>query len=148
MKHETWDVLQPTIEGLGYEFVGVEYVGQAGRNTLRIYIDTAAGVTLEDCEVVSHHISGLLDVEDLIGGTYDLEVSSPGLDRPLFKIVDFERFVGQRVKIRLATPADGRRNFAGQLLGVENDHICIEVDGQIFKLDYKQIERARLVPQY
>jgi ribosome maturation factor RimP len=133
---------------MGYVFVGVEYVGQTGRNTLRVYIDSANGITLEDCEVVSHQISGLLDVENLISGAYDLEVSSPGLDRPLFRLEDFVRFAGQRVKIRLAIPADGRRNFAGQLLGVENDFVNIEVDGEIFKLDYAQIERARLVPQY
>lgn len=148
LKHDTWLVLQPTVEGMGYEFVGVEYVGQAGRNTLRVYIDTAAGVTLEDCESVSHQISGLMDVENLISGTYDLEVSSPGLDRPLFRREDFSRFAGQWVKIRMAIPKDGRRNFAGRLLGVENDMVSIEVDGQIFKLVYEQIERARLVPQY
>jgi ribosome maturation factor RimP len=133
---------------MGYEFVGVEYVGQGGRNTLRVYIDTPAGITLEDCEAVSHQVSGLLDVENPISDAYDLEVSSPGLDRPLFKIEDFEQFAGQRVKIRLAVPLDGRRNFTGQLLGVETDLVCIEVDGEIFKLVYEQIERARLAPQY
>ena len=133
---------------LGYEFVGVEYVGEAGRNTLRVYIDTANGVMLEDCEAVSHQISGLLDVEDPIGGAYDLEVSSPGLDRPLFKVEDYQRFAGQRIKIRLAIPADGRRNFTGQLLGIENNLVRIEVDGQIFELNYEQIERAKLVPEY
>lgn len=148
LKHDTWLVLQATVEGMGYEFVGVEYVGQAGRNTLRVYIDTAAGVTLEDCEAVSHQISGLLDVENPVSGAYDLEVSSPGLDRPLFRREDFSQFAGQRVKIRMAIPMDGRRNFAGQLLGVENDLVSVEVDGQIFKLVYEQIERARLVPQY
>ena len=148
LKHVTWQILQPTIEGMGYEFVGVEYVGQAGRNTLRVYIDTAAGVTLDDCEAVSHQISGLLDVENVISGTYDLEVSSPGLDRPLFRVEDFVRFAGERVKIRLVVTLDGRRNFTGQLLGAENGLVAVEVDGQVFKLDYEQIERARLVPRY
>lgn len=148
VKHEVWRVLEPTISAMGYEFVGVEYAGEAGRNTLRIYIDTATGVTLEDCESVSHQISGLLDVEDPVGGAYDLEVSSPGMARPLFRIEDYERFAGELTKIRLAIPEDGRRNFKGKLIGVESGHVVIEVDGQIFKLRFEQIERARLEPQY
>ncbi len=148
VKHEVWRVFEPTIVAMGYEFVGVEYVGEAGRNTLRVYIDTANGVNLEDCESVSHQLSGLLDVEDPIGGAYDLEVSSPGMDRPLFKVEDYQRFAGERVKIRLAIPLDGRRNFTGQLLGIDADLVRVEVDGQIFELIYEQIERARLVPQY
>ncbi len=148
VKHEVWRVLEPTISAMGYEFVGVEYVGEAGRNTLRIYIDTATGVTLEDCESVSHQISGLLDVEDPVGGAYDLEVSSPGMARPLFRIEDYERFAGELAKIRLAIPEDGRRNFKGKLIGVESGYVVIEVDGQIFKLRFEQIERARLEPQY
>ena len=148
VKHEVWRVLEPTISAMGYEFVGVEYAGAAGRNTLRVYIDTASGVTLEDCESVSHQISGLLDVEDPISGAYDLEVSSPGMARPLFRIEDYERFAGEMVKIRLAIPENGRRNFNGKLIGVANGHVEIEVDGQIYKLRYEQIEQARLIPQY
>lgn len=146
--NELWRILQPTVAGMGYEFVGVEYVGKAHRSTLRVYIDAPHGITLEDCETVSRQISGLLDVEDPVTGAYDLEVSSPGMDRPLFRPEDYARFAGQRIKIRLAIPSNGRRNFAGKLLGISDDLVRIEVDGQIFELDYEQIERTRLVPRY
>lgn len=152
MTQKVWQIIQPAVEGLGYEFVGLEYVRQDGRNTLRIYIDAAAGITLEDCEAVSHQVSGVLDVENPIGDTYDLEVSSPGMDRPLFKEQDFAKFSGQRVKIRLAVPlavaGQSRRNFTGQLLGIEQGKVRVKVDHEVFELAYEQIERARLVPEF
>lgn len=143
---KAWRIVEPVVEGMGYEFVGAEYVRQDGRNTLRVYIDRPTGITVDDCSAVSHQLSGVLDVEDPIGANYDLEVSSPGLDRPLFKAGDFGRFAGQDVKIRLIAPLDGRRNFSGTLLGIEDDRVRIEVDTQVFELPYGHIERARIVP--
>lgn len=148
MSRQVWRIVQPTVERLGYEFVGTEYIRHGGRNTLRVFIDTPAGVTLEDCEAVSHQLSGVLDVEDPLGGAYDLEVSSPGLDRPLFREEDFRRFAGERVKIRTTVPRDGRRNYTGTLLGIEHGRVCVQVDRETFELDYDEIERARLVPRF
>ena len=153
MSRKVWQIIQPAIEGLNYEFVGSEYLRQDGRNTLRVYIDRLDGIKVEDCELVSHQLSGVLDVENPIDEVYDLEVSSPGMDRPLFKEQDFERFSGQRVKIKLAVPLSiagksGRRNFTGTLLGMEQGKVRVEVDDEVFELAYEQIERARIVPQF
>ena len=107
------------VESMGYELVGVEYLGRGGdRAILRVYIDQEAGITLEDCAEVSHQLSGVLDVEDPIPGRYSLEVSSPGLNRPLVYPEHFERFRGHRVKLRLAEKVEGRRNLEGSLLGL------------------------------
>ena len=146
---KAWQVIEPVVEAMGYEFVGAEFVQQDGRKTLRIFIDLPGGISIDDCSTVSHQVSGVLDVEDPISGAYDLEVSSPGLDRPLFKGADYERFSGQMVKIRMAVPQEeGRRNFSGVLLGINGDTVRVEVDKQIFELPFGQIERAKLAPQF
>ena len=137
-------LIEPAVNALGCELVGVEYV--SGSALLRVYIDRPEGVTLDDCEAVSYQISGLLDVEDPIPGHYSLEVSSPGLDRLLFKAADFERFAGQQVRIRLGMPLDGRRKFKGVLHGLRGDDVVIEEDGRQFRLPLERIEHARLVP--
>src|ERR1044071_667568 len=111
-------LLEPVVEGLGYELVLLEYVPQRGGGLVRLYIDSLGGITLKDCERVSREVSATLDVEDPIQGNYRLEVSSPGIDRPLVKPEHFERFVGHDVSIRLTAPrAGGRRRYSGQLLG-------------------------------
>jgi ribosome maturation factor RimP len=115
---------------------------------LRLYIDHEDGIQLDDCTEVSHQVSALLDVEDLIQGHYNLEVSSPGLDRPLTSIKDYQRFTGEMVKIKTAMAINGRRNFKGRLCGVEADEIIIECDGQQFYLPLASIEKARLVPEF
>lgn len=143
------DMLRPAIESMGYELVGVEYHsgGKAG-GLLRVYIDSEAGITADDCQQVSYQVSGILDVEDPIPGQYTLEVSSPGLDRPLFRPADFERFAGQLVKVRMTFPLNGQRNFSGRLAGMEQDNVIIEQDGEAVSLPHEQIEQARLVPEY
>ena len=103
-------LLEPAVSALGFELVGVEFVS-GRRGLLRLYIDSEDGVTIDDCQAVSHQVSGLLDVEDPIQGQYSLEVSSPGLDRPLFRAADFERFAGHEVSLRLVAPVEGRRKF-------------------------------------
>ncbi len=133
------------MSGLGYELVGVELIGAKGNRTLRVYIDTPAGIRLEDCEAVSHQVSGLLDVEDPIPGAYSLEVSSPGLDRPIFKAADYERFSGERIKLRLLELYEGRRRLTGVLVGLDGDHVVVrDPDGTEWRIPLELIERARL----
>ncbi len=140
------DLLQPVIEGLGYEFVGLEYLPQGSRSVLRVYIDHDSGINLDDCGKVSHQISGVLEVEDPIRGQYVLEVSSPGLDRPLFVREHYERFLGERAQIRTCLPIDGRRKFTGQLVQLQDDDLVIEVEGKRVIVSLDQIEKARLAP--
>jgi ribosome maturation factor RimP len=113
---------------------------------LRIYIDTEAGVTVDDCTKVSRQVSAMLDVEDPIQGHYTLEVSSPGLDRPLFEIAHYQKFVGRELKIRLYTPLDGRRNFVGTLLRVEEATITLLVEQTEVEMSFSDIEKAKLIP--
>jgi ribosome maturation factor RimP len=141
-------VLEPGVKALGFELVDVELAGQGRRSTLRVYIDSPRGVTVDDCAKVSRQLSAILDVEDPIPGSYALEVSSPGLDRPLVTPEDFRRFRGEEVKLRTADAVNGRRNFKGRLVEAGDDGIVIEVDGQRFELAYSGIERARLVPRF
>ena len=139
-------MLEPVIALLGYELVGIEYLVQGGNNVLRVYIDKDGGVTLDDCQKVSRQVSGVLDVEDPIHDRYALEVSSPGLDRPLFTREHFARYTGQCVQIRLDKPLDGRRNFKGIIQGMQDEAVLLEVDGTQFVLPLQAIEKAKLVP--
>lgn len=135
------------VEPMGYELVGVEHLQRGQANAiLRVYIDHEKGITLDDCSAVSHQLSGVLDVDDPLPGSYDLEVSSPGLDRPLFDPAHFERFRGQRARVRLAVKLQGRRNFEGVLAGIEDAKVMLEVDGEIRELPLDLVESARLVP--
>lgn len=143
------EMLEPAIRSLGYELVGVEYqAGGKGGGLLRVYIDNEQGITADDCQKVSYQVSGVLDVEDPIPGHYTLEVSSPGLDRILFKPADFERFAGQRVKLRMATPIEGRRRFTGRIAGLQGRNVVIVQEGLEISLPFEQVETARLVPEY
>jgi len=139
--------IEAAVRGLGYELVGVEYLPQGRHSLLRVYIDTPDGVTVDDCERVSHQVSGALDVEDPIHGHYVLEVSSPGLDRPLFTADDYRRFAGSRVKLRVSPPLEGRRNFSGILRGLHGESaVLVEEDGEV-EIPLERIEKARLVPE-
>jgi ribosome maturation factor RimP len=141
-------LLEPTVNMLGCELVAIEHVMRGGGSgqILRIYIDREEGVTVNDCERVSHQISGVLDVEDVISGSYVLEVSSPGLDRPLGTARDFERFSGHRVRLRTDGPINGQRNFKGLLRGLRGSDVVLEMDGQEVALPLDRIEKARLIP--
>jgi len=135
-------LLERTLAGLGYELVDLERSGK-GR-LLRVFIDKAGGVNVEDCASVSHHLNRLLAVE---GVNYDrLEVSSPGLDRLLRKERDFVRFTGQKARIKLRVPVDGQRNFVGILRETRAGKVEIEIDGRLLSLDLDNLEKARLVP--
>ena len=140
------ELLTPSVEALGYEIVDVEHNPAPKAGVLRIYIDAEDGITLDDCERVSRQVSAVLDVEDPIGGRYNLEVSSPGLDRVLRTTAHFERFVGSEVSVLLRLARDGRRKFKGVLSGVDGTQIEIRTDSGNVTLALDEIEKARLVP--
>jgi ribosome maturation factor RimP len=140
-------LLEPLVEDLGYELVLVELVGGNGR-TLRLFIDAPGGVMLEDCESTSRQVSAHLDVDDPISGQYNLEVSSPGLERPLVKDEHFIRFVGERVKIRLYRANLGRKRITGILSEADSNGVVVDVDGEAYELVYTDIESARLAPEF
>jgi len=141
-------LLQPLVEDLGYEFVGIEFSSNPKNPVLVLYIDKSDGVAIEDCELTSREVAALLDVEDPITGHYVLEVSSPGLDRPLFSPGQFAQFAGETVQLSLFAPLDGRRKFKGRILGVRGDLVSIEQDGNEVTLEHGNIAKARLVPDY
>jgi len=137
-------LIEPLCGRLGYELVDLEYGGGYGRGSLRVFIDAAAGVALEDCERVSREISALLDVEDPIPGAYTLEVSSPGFDRVLRTPAHFGRFVGSRVFVELKQPRAGRRRYTGELLAVDAGGIALAVDQERVAVAFAEIGKARL----
>lgn len=139
------DLIEPTVAALGLELWGIELIQQGKFSLLRIYIEREEGVTIEDCEKLSRQASALLDVEDPIAGEYTLEVSSPGLDRPLFTAEQFNQFVGSEVNLRLRSPMQGRRKFKGTIVKVTGDNICLSVDGAEFDLAQSDIEKANIV---
>ncbi|MDO9319166.1 MAG: ribosome maturation factor RimP [Gammaproteobacteria bacterium] len=140
------DLIRPTVTALGLELWGVEHVVQGRFSVLRVYIDKGGdGVTIDDCEKVSRQISGIFDVEDPIAGEYTLEVSSPGMDRPLFELGQFERYVGSVVMVRLRSPLEGRRKFKGVIQKVEVDAVRLLVDDKEFVLPASAIDKANLV---
>lgn len=157
---EIANLISPTIQSLGLELLGIEYLPSTGNAVLRIYIDVAseAGVetrmvAIEDCEAVSREVSALLDVEDPITSAYTLEVSSPGVDRPLFNAEQFARFVGEQVKVTLRLPQDGRRRFQGRIDRVDGDTIHVMLQGAAgdpigIAIAAGNVEKARLVPDW
>lgn len=147
-------LLSPTVESLGLELLGIEYLPAPGGATVRLYIDVpqaeaeARYVGIEDCEAVSREVSAQLDVEDPISANYTLEVSSPGIDRPLFGAAQFARFAGQSAKVTLKLPQDGRRRLQGEILRVDGSTIAFAVDGATLEVDAANIEKAKLVPDW
>jgi len=141
-------IIEPVITAMGYEFVGAEFNKSSNNSVLIVYIDSEAGILVEDCSRVSHQISGVLDVEDPIPGNYSLEISSPGMDRLLFKAEHFQRFAGHRARIKLFAPQDGRKKFTGELLGLDGQDVLLSVDSETYRLPVNAIEKARLVPDF
>jgi ribosome maturation factor RimP len=142
------NLLRPLVEDLGYEFVGLEHGSNPKDPVLVIYIDKEDGIAVEDCERVSREVAALLDVEDPIPGRYNLEVSSPGLDRPLFTLEQFEQFSGEVARISLYAPLAGRRKFKGKILGTEGDQVKLALDDSEVLLEMGNVAKARLVPDY
>lgn len=142
------ELIEPGVTSLGFELWGIEYLAHGAHSVLRVYIDAEKGITVDDCAKVSHQISGVLDVEEPISGQYNLEVSSPGLDRPLFTLAQFVAFTGHKVEVRLRVPFEGRRKFKGLLNGVEGDEVLVIVDKEEYLLPIDSIDRANVVPQF
>lgn len=147
MQDKLSTLLEPVVADLGYELIWVQLAGGEGSQIVRVFIDHADGIDVDDCAKVSREISGVMDVEDPIPGNYTLEVSSPGLDRPLVKPAHFEQFAGQQIKLRTYAPSlEGRRRYTGLLKGLAGDEVEIEVDGELHAVPLDNIEIARLVP--
>ena len=143
-----YELIEPTVTSLGFELVGVLWRDGRSRSLIRIYVDHGEGVTVDDCARVSHRVNGLLDVADPIPGEYDLEVSSPGVDRPLFVERDFTRFAGADLKVTLRSPCAGRRRFTGTLGGYRDGVVLVDEHGTEHRFAISEIESARLVEQW
>ncbi|MBT6115978.1 MAG: ribosome maturation factor RimP [Porticoccaceae bacterium] len=141
-------LLQPVVEALDYELWGLELQSGGKRKLLRIYIDREDGIGVEDCERVSRQSGSVLDVEDAISGEYILEVSSPGMDRPLYELAQYERYIGEDVSLRLRFAYDGRRNFKGRLVGVDGDEIVLVVADTEYLFPVEGIDKANVVPRF
>jgi ribosome maturation factor RimP len=148
VSHELQTLLEPTVEALNYELVGVLYIKSNDIGVLRVYIDRSEGITVEDCAAVSHQISGILDVEEPIKGKYSLEVSSPGLDRLLLKLEHFEKYIGSDVKVWLKVKIDGRGRLTGKILKIKEQEIYIEDTEKEYCLTLGMIDKAKLVPVF
>ena len=157
---EISSLLAPTVASLGVELMGAEYLPSPGGAVLRLYIDVPAddmsidadgqprSVTIEECEAVSREVSAQLDVQDPISGNYTLEVSSPGIDRPLFTAAHYQRFVGEVAKVTLRLPQDGRRRLQGRIERVEAGTVVLLLDGNEVVVSVDNIDKARLVPDW
>ena len=141
------DLVVPVVHAMGCKFWGLEYLSSGRSAMLRIYIDRDP-VTVDDCEKVSRQVASLLDVEDLIISEYTLEVSSPGLDRPLYTLVQYEQYKGEKVSLRLRLPYKGRRNFKGRLNGVAGEDVLLTADGHEFTFPISSVEKANIVPSF
>ncbi|GGX44801.1 ribosome maturation factor RimP [Saccharospirillum salsuginis] len=141
-------LLDPVVTGLGYVFWGVEYASQGKHSTLRVFIDHEDGINVDQCAEVSHQISAVMDVEDPIAQNYTLEVSSPGMDRPLFTLEQYAAYIGEWVNVRLRAPFEGRRKFKGVLTAIEDQDVCVTVDGTDYLLPIESIEKANLIPNF
>jgi ribosome maturation factor RimP len=141
------DLLEPVVSSMGYEFVGLEHISQGRHSILRIYIDKEQGVDVDDCAKISRQLSAVLDVEDPIAGEYSLEVSSPGLSRPLFKLHQYGQFVGKEVKFRTLRPQleNGQRKFKGIIQEIDEKNVIFLVDQKQLIVPFKEIEKANLV---
>lgn len=142
------EMLGPVVESMDFIFWGLELVMEGKQTILRVYIDHANGITVDNCADVSRQLSAVLDVEDPIAQDYTLEVSSPGMDRPLFRLEQYVQSVGQIIELRLRLPFDGRRRFKGRLQGVEQEDIVLLVDDHEYLLPVELVEKAHIVPTF
>ena len=140
-------MLEPVVKAIGYELLGIEQLVRGKETLLRIYIDSETGINLDDCARVSEHVTGILDVNDPIKGSYNLEISSPGFDRPLFTLEHFRRFIGQKVRLQLHQKMAGRRKIIGEIIAVNDDSVEISMEGSLYQVVADNIEKARLVPE-
>ena len=138
------ELLQPSIESLGYELWACEYLAQGKHSLLRVYIDAEAGIGVADCERVSHQVSAVLDVDDPISGHYSLEVSSPGIPRPLFRPKHYQRFLGSTIHLKLFKPLDGRRSFSGPIVSADDQQVVLELAQGPQSFPFSNVAKAHL----
>lgn len=148
LENKLTEMLEPAVEATGFELIGVEFVRAGKHSTLRIYIDHENGIDVDDCAEVSHQVSAILDVEDPISTEYNLEVSSPGMERPLFKPAHYTPFINEVVSVKTRMPQQGRRNFKGKLVSSNEAEIKVEVDKETFTIAHANIASANLVPNF
>ncbi|MFQ3266371.1 MAG: ribosome maturation factor RimP [Colwellia sp.] len=142
------DLLRPAVEETGKTLRGIEYISAGNNSVLRLFIDHENGINVDDCAEVSRQVGALLDVEDPISSEYSLEVSSPGVDCPLFDLSHFQEVIGETVNIRLSMPLNGRRKFKGPLVAIENDTLIVQVDSIDYELAFSNVDKANLVAKF
>lgn len=147
LKH-LWDLFEPVVNGMGYDLIEIEYLPNPKHGVLRLFIDKESGIQVEDCSAVSRQISAVIDVEDPVSGKFNLEISSPGMDRPLRRAEDFQNYSGEIVKIKTSMAFEGQRNFKGRLKGLEQDLVIVECEDKEVRLPITAIDKARLVPDF
>jgi len=138
-------MLRPAVEEVGKELLGCEFISAGNHSVLRLFIDHENGVEVDDCAEVSRQVGAILDVEDPISSEYNLEVSSPGLDRPLFEMSHFQAVIGETINVKLSMPLNGRRKFKGKLEAIENDILVVSLDGEEYELIFSNVDKANLV---
>tara|TARA_R110000772_G_scaffold189085_5_gene300144 strand:- start:7303 stop:7761 length:459 start_codon:yes stop_codon:yes gene_type:complete len=148
LEQKLTEMLTAPVEALGFEMVGIEFVRAGVHSTMRVYIDHPDGISVDHCAEVSHQVSAVLDVEDPINTEYNLEVSSPGMERPLFKLQHYIDSIGEVVTLRLKMPMGDRRNFKGKLLSESDGMLTVQVDNQEFVLAFANIEKGNVVPTF
>ena len=141
-------LLTPTVAAMGLRIWGIEYLGQGKRSVLRLYIDRDEGITIEDCERVSKQVSELLDVDGVLTSSYTLEVSSPGMDRLLFKPEQYAESIGETIDVRLNYPFEGRRRVVGTLTSLTNDEVVVQMEEVEYPIPLSNVQRARIVPRF
>lgn len=142
------EMLEPAVDALGYELLGIEFISAGKHSVLRLYIDHEQGITVDDCADISHQVSAILDVEDPISTEYNLEVSSPGMERPLFKLTHYQRVLNENIFVQLRIPVMNRRKWKGQLVAVEGDMITLDVDGEQQRIALSNVQKAHVIPQF
>lgn len=147
-EHKLTEMLRPAVEEVGVELLGIEFVSAGKHSILRIFIDHENGIDVDNCADVSRQVGAILDVEDPISTEYNLEVSSPGLDRPLFTLEHYKGIVGETVNVRLSLPLNGRRKFKGILNAIENDLLIVTVDNEEFELVFSNVDKGNLVHNF
>ena len=142
------ELLRPAVEETGKELLGIEYISAGNNSVLRLFVDHENGINVDDCAEVSRQVGAVLDVEDPISSEYNLEVSSPGVDRPLFELAHFQEVIGETINVKLSMPLNGRRKFKGPLMGIENDTLIVEVDSIDYELVISNVDKANLVAKF
>ncbi len=142
------DLLRPAVEETGKTLRGIEYISAGNNSVLRLFIDHDDGINVDDCAEVSRQVGALLDVEDPISSEYSLEVSSPGVDCPLFELAHFQEVIGETINLRLSMPLNGRRKFKGPLVAIENDTLIVQVDSIDYELAISNVDKANLVAKF